>query len=293
MTTSRLNAVHNPWIQVETPLGSLGMAGVIVDSQGTGRSFRTFGLHALVLLLGNGRYQDATGADIRLRPGDCIRVQPHLPHRYGPEPGDMWSEAYVAFSGPSFDAWYNPPRAPVQPLGNAEGWLPRWLALIGQYPHNPREAVRLLAEIHLLFNDLEQPEDSHQAQFARRLDRSRRQLEAWPAETAPDWERLAAACHCSYETWRKAFRETFGEPPARYRRRLLMERAAELLRRTPLSNEQIAAQFGCSDAFHFSKLFKSVHGHSPSAARKKALVPPPDFGHIPAPQFPEFPDTPA
>lgn len=276
--TPALKPIHNPWLQVPTPLGSLGMAGLVVDSQGTGlEAYRTFGLHALVLLLGGGgRYRDAAGADIRLRPGACIRVRPGLPHQYGPEPGDTWSEVYIACQGAPFDAWYERAEGgaaspPVQFLDAPEAWLPRWLALVERHPNTVREAVAVLADIHLLFNDLARPAAGHVAQFAERLEHSRRQVESWPASSVPDWERLAAACHCSYETWRKAFRESFGEPPARYRRRVLMERAAELLHRTPLTNEQIAEQFGCSDAFHFSKLFKSIHGHSPSAHRSRGV----------------------
>lgn len=67
-------------------------------------------------------------------------------------------------------------------------------------------------------------------------------------------------CHLSYESWRKVFRQTFGEPPARIWLRVLMEQAVDLLRRTRLSNDQLAEHCGCGDAFHFSKMFKSVHG---------------------------------
>lgn len=249
------------------------MAGLIVDSQGTGfETFRSFGLHALVLMLeGGGCYRDASGADIRVRPGDCIRVRPGRPHQYGPEAGESWTEVYLTFQGAPFDAWYGgADHPPVQHLGDPQAWLPRWLRLVERHPHSVQEAVEVLADIHLLFNDLAQPAD-HVAQFSERLEHSRRQLESWPASSTPDWERLAAACHCSYETWRKAFRARFGQPPARYRRRILMERAAELLRRTPLTNEQIAEQFGCSDAFHFSKLFKAIHGHSPTAHRRREI----------------------
>lgn len=271
MTSPTLKSIHNPWLQIPTPLGTLGMAGIIMDSQGTGMErFRSFSLHALVLFLsGGGRYRDADGTDVRVHPGDLIRVRPGLPHQYGPEPGDRWDEIYIACGGAPFDAWYEgKSHPPVRSLGDPQAWLPRWLALVQRHPHSFSEAVQVLAEIHLLYNDLAQPA-GHIAEFSERLDHSRQRLESWPANAVPDWERLAAACHCSYETWRKAFRAQFGEPPARYRRRVLMERAAELLRRSSLTNEQIAEQFGCSDAFHFSKLFKSIHGHSPSAHRRR------------------------
>lgn len=277
MSTNALESFFNPWLQIPTPLGTLGMAGIIRNSQGTGfETYRVFHLHALVLLVeGGGAYRDEHGLNLCVRAGDCIRVRPGIAHQYGPEGGDRWTEVYVAASGPMFDDWYNAAKAGVapamvQPLGDPEVWLPRWLALIRSRPHSRNEVVETLAQLHQLYSELARREEHQtQAHPEGRLDHSRRLLESWPASSAPDWERLAAACHISYETWRKAFRATYGESPGRFRRRVLMERAADLLRRTSLTNEQLAEQFGCGDAFHFSKLFKSVHGLSPSECRRR------------------------
>ena len=271
-----LQTKYTGWLQVPTPLGELESAGVILESRGTGfSSMRQLDCYIVLLVVGSGgRYRDEAGADIRLQTGDCLIIPAGLPHQYGPETGDRWDEIYVTVKGAIFADWMKVEESGewverVRPLGDLEGWLPRWLKIVNMTATSPGESVQVLAEIHLLLNDLmcsRAGKDDVQAQ----LDETRHLVETWPTQTTPDWERLARMCYCSYETWRKVFRRAYGEPPARYRRRILMEQAAEMLRRTSLTNEQLAEHFGCADAFHFSKMFKAVHGCPPSVFAKRA-----------------------
>ena len=256
-------------LDVMTPLGSLCSSGVLIDAPGTGFArMRTLKCAALVLLVeGGGRYRDASGVDERLRSGDCLSIPEGCPHCYGPEAGDRWTEIFFTFRGTVFDAWFPPRAARVRGLGDGTRWLPRWLKIHRMRATSPEESVRVLAELHLLLNDVMRVERARPSD-ADRLEQTRQLVESWPPGTVPDWARLARMCHCSYETWRKWFREVYGVPPARYRREALMRLAGELLRRTELTNERLAEHFGCTDAFHFSKLFKSVHGTGPAEWRK-------------------------
>ena len=267
MKVMKLKSEVRTWSRVETPLGRLGSAGVLVNTAGTGfERMRTLEVGALVLLVaGGGRYRDENGGDERLGPGDCLCVPPGVGHMYGPEPGEKWTETYVTFDGAAFAGWYsiNGDAVPrVRRLGPAEAWLPRWRKIVQTAASSRAEAVRVLADIHVLLHDVTSPA-AGSAGAAERMEQTRELVATWPARSTPEWERLARMCHLSYESWRKAFRRAYGEPPARYRRRVLMEQAGELMRRTSLTNEQLAEQFGCADAFHFSKMFKQVHGDAP------------------------------
>ena len=271
MKPSELKSEIRSWLQVETPLGRLGAAGVLVDMAGTGfERMRTLDLSALVLLIaGGGRYCDAGGVDQRLEPGDWLFIPAGCGHMYGPESGDSWTEAYITFGGTVFAGWSAPAvgsETRVCRLGEPGAWLPRWKKVADMTAHTPAEAVAVLAEIHLLLNEVLRPQEAATG-AEQRLEQSRRLVATWPSQTTPDWEQMARMCHLSYESWRKVFRHAFGEPPARYRRRMLMEQAGELMRRTNLTNERLAEQFGCADAFHFSKMFKAVHGTGPAVWR--------------------------
>lgn len=68
----------------------------------------------------------------------------------------------------------------------------------------------------------------------------------------------------------KLFRRALGITPAKYIWRARVRRGADLLGATGLSIEQVAAQCGFQNAFHFSRLVKQHYGQSPRALRAMA-----------------------
>ncbi|OGV70131.1 MAG: hypothetical protein A2283_14335 [Lentisphaerae bacterium RIFOXYA12_FULL_48_11] len=63
------------------------------------------------------------------------------------------------------------------------------------------------------------------------------------------------------------FSSLLGTPPSQYVIRKRVEQAQLMLRRSDIKLEALAEQLGFSDAFHLSKVFKRVTGHSPSEYR--------------------------
>ncbi|MGJ8639594.1 MAG: helix-turn-helix domain-containing protein [Opitutaceae bacterium] len=261
------------WIDTETPLGSLTYAGIFTTDADWGlRQMRSLEFYSLALLLkGSGYYRDATGLDIPLKVGDCIFVEPGHVHQYGCESGGEWSEVYLCFKGEPFKKWMESGRlnpSHVCHLGGVDLWEPRWMHIARSRPRNYFEAVELLSEIHLLINQVVVSQHNDWG-FDRKLEASKQHLQSWPPESQPDWELLAKECGCSYQTWRKAFRREYGISPAKFRRIALMNQASRLMTKSSFSNDELAEQFGCSDGFHFSKLFKSVIGLSPKDYRNR------------------------
>ncbi len=82
---------------------------------------------------------------------------------------------------------------------------------------------------------------------------------------------VAGEAGMSLDTFRRAFRATKGEPPARFQRRQRLVMGANLLRRRELTLKQIASILGFCDDFHFSKAFKAQHAVSPSGFRERIL----------------------
>lgn len=81
---------------------------------------------------------------------------------------------------------------------------------------------------------------------------------------------LAAAAGYSREHFIRAFRDTYGETPGRYRTRRRVERACELLRSANLTVTEICCLVGFSSLGTFSTRFVEVTGMSPSRYRAEA-----------------------
>ncbi len=83
-------------------------------------------------------------------------------------------------------------------------------------------------------------------------------------EKNPGIPELAAALHMSPRHLTNRCRELFGQSPARLLLQLKMRRAAELLNHSTLRVSEVSETLGFVNPFHFSRVFRRHHGHSPS-----------------------------
>lgn len=79
---------------------------------------------------------------------------------------------------------------------------------------------------------------------------------------------LAAQVHLSESRFHDVFRHTFGMAPLKYLQRVRLQKAQRMLVDTSAAIAEICEEVGFGDQFHFSRLFKSRFGVSPSAYRK-------------------------
>ncbi len=82
-------------------------------------------------------------------------------------------------------------------------------------------------------------------------------------------EQLARHLHLSTSRFRAVFKAAVGMSPLHYLLNLRLQQAQRLLIRTNLSVQEVAAQSGFEDPFHFSRFFKKKCGTSPSSFRKQ------------------------
>lgn len=104
-----------------------------------------------------------------------------------------------------------------------------------------------------------------------RVAAARHLLEASPGEIGPDL--LAAEVGVSERHLRRQFRLAQGVTPRRYLMELRLRRAAELLRTTDLTVEEISAAGGYADVRRFRRHFRAWAGQPPSVYRQQVTSP--------------------
>lgn len=98
------------------------------------------------------------------------------------------------------------------------------------------------------------------------VETARRFIEA-NAEDPIDLAAVARVAGLSAKHLGRSFAARFGDPPMRYRQRVLMRRAAVLLRTGDLRIPQLALKLGYADHRHFSRRFRIEHGVPPGRYR--------------------------
>jgi AraC-like DNA-binding protein len=239
---------------------------------------RIWGKFALVYLLhGKGRYRDARGMNLALRPGDLIAVFPDLAHTYRPEPGHRWDEYYIVFNGPVFATWQATGalgvQRPIYHLEPLDYWLRRLVTAAGESTGGDLVAgLTGACRVQQLLADILTADEPGEADRAW-LNRAKAILDETVTTTGStgdaDVTIVADRLGMNYATFRKRFARLAGVGPSHYRAARVMDRACDLLIDPTATLRQIAQTCGFCDEFHFSKRFKQLVGVSPTDFRQR------------------------
>ena len=253
-----------------TRLGQLVLAGEVVDDEPLGmpKTLRVMEAYVLsVVLDGRGGYRDADGRQEPINPGSHTVVLPGQPHWYGTAPGDRWTELFVVFTGPLFDA--------LAEAGVLAGVGPRYprpapsmAALRTVLRATPRS--QLAAEHQLLaladwLLDIAEPvgTEGPSAAVAAAVD-----LLADDLTASVDMRTVAAEVGLPYDTFRRRFTAEVGQSPLAFRNGRRLQTAATLLRLTDMTHREIARTLGFTDEFHLSRRFRAHFGLPPKDYRR-------------------------
>jgi AraC-like DNA-binding protein len=109
-----------------------------------------------------------------------------------------------------------------------------------------------------------QPDTTPRPAAQRRLvfERCRDYLAAHYA-SVPGPGAAARACRVGPEYFSRLFREHTGQTPSQFLARLRMHHAARLLQQSDLTVKAVGRAVGFEDPYHFSRVFKQIHGAAP------------------------------
>jgi AraC-like DNA-binding protein len=259
--------------EVGTRLGRVRTTGFVENGPAfVPRPRRVLESYALVLVhAGAGSYVDHETGSRPIAPGDVITVSPGWPHWYGPPPGGTWSEIFLVFDGPLFDALavegVLDPRDPIRRVAPLKAWRDRVAELADRVrPGDTTARRRELLELAALLVDV-RGERYDAEPVTRGIGLARDRL-AGDLRADLDLRDVAASAGLPYETFRKQFRAAVGTSPAAFRLDRRIEAARALLRMTDMTHAAIAASLGFADEYHFAKRFRERAGITPRDYRR-------------------------
>ena len=223
-----------------------------------------------VELVAGGRGVLRMGGEVHeLRRGVLFAYGPGVPHRIETDPGDLLSKYYLNFRGREAAdrlsaVELDPGRCRM--MGNADELEELFEGLIDEGAAPRPQAPEIVAlQLRILFLKMASGGEAEDP-AARRARRTLRRCLAHMDQHFLDVRtvrEVAEACHVSVGHLTRSFLRFGYGSPYRYLSRRKMMHAAALLDSGGLLVREVADRLGL-DPFQFSRVFKRVHGISPS-----------------------------
>jgi AraC-like DNA-binding protein len=244
-----------------------------------GPNMRVLSSYTFVYTLeGNASYQNLSGLQRDIGPGDLIFVFPNQPHNYNPKPNTQWKQIYFMVDSPMVSLWqetgYLDPARPIHHAEPVEYWFKKFHEVyIGyQHYHSSGEVLAVL-QVQQLLAEILFAEESDLVSKCDLLwaDKACELLGKYALHRT-SVQMIAEKMDMSYECFRKRFTRILGVSPTQYQNRQVIDQACRLMQGTNLSNKEIAYRLGFCDEFHFSHRFKQITGRSPREFRRTLPV---------------------
>ncbi len=208
------------------------------------------------------------GKTYSLRPCTLFCYGPGIPHRITTDAHNPLVKRFVDFTGERASEMIRESPfagAPIQVADPSviEETLDAIQRSVNADTEQTDAICRLILEILILRARESQVTGSSAHERAIYSYQRCRQVIETQHEALQDLEDIANACHMDAAYICRLFKRFGPMSPARYLLRQKMNRAAELLQHTNLLVKEVSDAMGCSDPFHFSRIFKRTYGISP------------------------------
>ncbi len=218
---------------------------------------------------GKGRLTLA-GRKHELIAGTLFAYGPGIPHHITSDPQERMVKYFVDFAGreagPLLKEHAPQPGRVIQTSAPGEV-MALFDTLIREglrnTPYTGRIAALLLRHLILKATETALPAGSAASPAFATYSRCRQHIERHWA-TLHTLDQIATACHVNASHLCRLFQRFGHQSPYQFLLRLRMNQAAELLQVAGVTVKEVADRTGFTDPFHFSRVFKSVMGVSPS-----------------------------
>ncbi len=204
-----------------------------------------------------------------VHPNTMFLFDSREPSRYGRSDGREWMHSWLRVSGQEFPDMLAALRLPfLRPIPFDSPQTDSWLPLFHRemsLPNPDPEVIRHLLQAWL--RTIARRHRGDALQIPESFIRARRLIEERYHEKM-SLDRLAATACLSKAHFCVGFRKYFGTSPMAYVMQYRMHVAAELLEDINQSIAAVAAACGYADVYHFSRVFKQIHGLSPGRYRR-------------------------
>lgn len=235
--------------------------------------------HPTVELVARGKGTLRLGGQLHLlAPGTLFTYGPEIAHEIRTDPDDPLVKYFVDFTGSRAGTL-------LDETGLGPGILRRLPAprpvldvfdtLIGQGRHGTRFAARicalLLEQLILVVAESAAPPDAGSQRAFATYQRCREHIDTHYLELVSA-QQIARACHVNLSHLCRLFQRFDDRSPYQHLLRRKMGHAAERLSVAAVLVKEVASELGFQDPYHFSRVFKKVHGLSPEQFLKKIDV---------------------
>jgi AraC family transcriptional regulator, arabinose operon regulatory protein len=229
----------------------------------------------LILCTEGGGWLTMHGTHHTISAGEAVLIPPGTPHRYGADQRDPWTIWWLHAEGvdvPTLvDAVLGADRQPVIPVRDMFGAVALAQQVVSEVERDETRASLYAAvgPAWNLFAQLAADRLRGRAGSVDRIHLVQDHLRAHLAEptSVPALARLAGM---STSHFAALFKASAGTGVVEYVKRLRIARARELLITTDALVAEIASAIGYTDAFYFSRQFRSVNGMSPTEYRSRS-----------------------
>lgn len=225
---------------------------------------------------GSGTVKTGEDKPVKLQPQSLFLIPAGTPHRYSADEEDPWSIYWFHFKGTQA-----PELIQLFGLGNARLELPlescvtfstlfdQCYHTLAAKPYSLQHHVHLSQTLRYLLSTIGSSAVKSRQDIRREhyLERAIQYMNDHLNRTVT----LADVAKCaglSKPHLIHLFKQEVGYSPIDYFLRLKIRRAGQLLDLTDLSLKEISLSVGFEDPYYFSRMFKKIMGHSPTAYRR-------------------------
>jgi AraC family transcriptional regulator, arabinose operon regulatory protein len=233
--------------------------------------------HVMIHCVDGDGWLRVAGQELIIHPGQMFCLPAGVPHWYGSDSDNPWSNYWIHFTGRQAAAYYQwlgvGSENPVVHLSQREELLAafeeawQYLRAVHTYDNLVQGSIgltRFLGVVQRTTHAAEVRQRAVDQQIQETIDFVSRNLAAELSLTE-----LAQLAQLSVSRYTLAFRRVTDCSPMEYFNRLRMQRACELLQTTGRPVQEIGQKVGYSDPYYFSRAFKKIIGVSPNEYRKK------------------------